>query len=263
MKRDFKEEDMYDLVCDYFLELGYKVNGEVRSCDVTAIKDDTLVILELKKSLSMELLIQAVKRQKLGDLTYICVPKPKNYTKNKKHQDLLYFLKRLSLGLIYCEPDKNILEVLLHPVEFDMAKSKKLNKRQRDQLIKEIDSRKTSLNKGGSRGKKLMTAYREEALKLAWHCSGQTFLTPKEGIEKGVPKAPAILRANYYGWFLKVGRGKYELSPAGAAAIIEHQAALLDIMDESDPAGHAKAMGSLPAGSVQPGAALPGDIDQD
>lgn len=49
MKRDFKEEDMYDLVRDYFLELGYKVNGEVRSCDVTAIKEDTLIILELKK----------------------------------------------------------------------------------------------------------------------------------------------------------------------------------------------------------------------
>lgn len=73
MKRDFLEEEMYDLVRDYFQDLGYNVQGEVRSCDVTALKEDTLVILELKKSLSLELLLQAVKRQKLGDLTYVCV----------------------------------------------------------------------------------------------------------------------------------------------------------------------------------------------
>ncbi len=230
MKRDFKEEDMYDLVRDYFLELGYKVNGEVRSCDVTAIKEDTLIILELKKSLSMDLLIQAVKRQKLGDLTYICVPKPKNYTKNKKHQDLLYFLKRLSLGLIYCEPDKNILEVLLHPVEFDMAKSKKINKRHRDRLIKEVENRKTSLNKGGSRGKKLMTAYREDALKLVWLSSKVEFLTPKAAVDQGVAKAPSILRANYYRWFVKIGRGQYGLSPEGLQALTEYQEAIASIM---------------------------------
>lgn len=233
MKRDFKEEDMYDLVRDYFKELGYKVNGEVRSCDVTAVKDDSLIILELKKSLSMELLIQAVKRQKLGDLTYVCVPRPKNYTKNRKHQDMLYFLKRLSLGLIYCEPDKNVLEVLLHPQDFDMTKSKKLNKRHRDQLIKEIDNRRTSLNKGGSRGRKLMTAYREDALKLVWLCAKGEYLTPKQGVEFGVAKAPSILRDNYYGWFEKVARGRYELSKAGRGAMEEYEAALGDIMAES------------------------------
>lgn len=230
MKRDFKEEDMYDLVRDYFQDLGYKVNGEVRSCDVTAMKEDTLIILELKKSLSMELLIQAVKRQKLGDLTYVCVPKPKNYTKNRKHQDMLYFLKRLSLGLIYCEPDKNFLEVLLHPQEFDMTKSKKMNQRHREQLIKEIDNRRTSLNKGGSRGRKLMTAYREEALKLVWLCAGGDTLTPKEGVAAGVVKAPSILRDNYYGWFQKVARGRYELSEAGRQAMAEYEGALKDIM---------------------------------
>ena len=230
MKRDYLEEDMYDLVRDYFLEMGYRVNGEVRSCDVTCMKDDTLIILELKKSMSMELLMQAVKRQKMGDLTYICVPKPKNYTKNKKHQDLLYLLKRLSLGLIYCEPEKNALEVLLQPQDFDLAKSKKINKKHRDRLIKEIESRKTSLNKGGSRGRKLMTAYREDALKLVWLCAGQEFLTPKQGVEFGVTKTPSILRDNYYGLFEKTGRGRYILTAGGFAAMTEYKAAIDTIL---------------------------------
>ena len=86
-----------------------------------------------------------------------------------------------------------------------------------------------------------MTAYREEALKLAWHCSGQEFLTPKEGIEKGVPKAPSILRANYYKWFVKVGRGKYGLSEAGALAMTEYQTALQDIMAQPGMTDHPQA----------------------
>lgn len=222
MKRDFLEEDMYDLVHDYFSSLGYKVQGEVKSCDVTALKDDTLVILELKKSLSMELLLQAVKRQRLGDLTYICVPKPKHYSKNRKFQETLYLLKRLSLGLIFCEPDRDLLEVILHPQDFDMTKSKQVSKKQRDRLIHEIESRKTSINRGGSRGRKLMTAYREDAIKILWLASQNEIIAPKDGVKLGVKKTPSILRDNYYGWFKRVARGSYSITEAGEKALGEH-----------------------------------------
>lgn len=222
MKRDFLEEDMYELVRDHFLTLGYSVHGEVRACDMTALKDDTLVILELKKSLSMELLVQAVKRQRLGDLTYICVPKPVNYTKNRKFKDTLYLLKRLSLGLIFCDPAQGLLEVVLQPQEFDMARSRKAYSGRRQQLMTEIQGRATSLNKGGSRGRKLMTAYREDAIRLLWLSGRSEHIAPKDGTRRGIRKAGAILRDNHYGWFEKTGRGQYAMTESGRAALAEY-----------------------------------------
>ena len=226
MKRDFLEEDMYDLVSEYFINLGYKVHGEVKSCDVTALKDDTLIILEMKKSLSMQLLIQAVKRQRLGDLTYLVVPKPKKFTKNRKFQDMLYLLKRLSLGLIFCDPEQDLLEVIQHPQDFDMVKSKKISKKHRDRLIKEIEGRETNLNKGGSRGRKLMTAYREDSIKILWLASNREFIAPKDGVGLGIAKTPSILRDNYYGWFQRIARGRYTLTETGRVALVEYKEVL-------------------------------------
>lgn len=232
MKRDFLEEDMYDLVSDYFQGLGYKVHGEVKSCDVTALKDDTLVILELKKNLSVQLLIQAVKRQRLGDLTYIVVPKPKKFTKNRKFQDMLYLLKRLSLGLIFCDPKQDILEVIQHPQDFDMVKSKKVSKKHRDRLIKEIEGRQTSLNKGGSRGRKLMTAYREDCIKILWLASNHEYIAPKDGVRLGIAKSPSILRDNYYGWFQRIARGRYSITEAGKIALTEYEELLAPLTED-------------------------------
>ena len=42
-------------VRDLFVKRGYKVNAEVRDCDVTATKDDEFIIIELKKNLSVTL----------------------------------------------------------------------------------------------------------------------------------------------------------------------------------------------------------------
>lgn len=233
MKRDYREEDMYDLVRDHFQELGYQVNGEVRDCDVTAFREDALIVIELKKSLSVDLLIQAVKRQKISDLTYICVPKPKKFTKNRKFGELLTLLKRLSLGLIYCEPERARLEIMLHPQEFDLARSKTMNKRRRDQLVREIEGRRTSLNRGGQTGKRLMTAYREDAIRLAWLCESQGgTMAPKDGTALGLKKAPAILRDNYYGWFQRVSRGVYCLTEQGSKALTEHSDILEAVVEE-------------------------------
>lgn len=223
MKRDFLEEDMYALVRDHFLELGFTVHGEVKACDIAALKDDTLVILELKKSLSMELLLQAVKRQRIGDLTYLCIPKPKNYARNRKFQDMLYLLKRLSLGLIFCDPTQELLEVVLEPQEFDMARSRKAQSARRGQLMKEIRGRTTSLNTGGSRGRKLMTAYREDTIRLLWLASRQPTIAPKDGTSRGIRKAGSMLRDNHYGWFEKTGRGQYRMTSLGAQALADYR----------------------------------------
>jgi len=68
-----------------------------------------------------------------------------------------------------------------------------------------------------------MTAYREDALACA-------DLLARRGAMKGaavrdatgVPKASIILRNDVYGWFEKVGRGIYALSPGGRTALIQY-----------------------------------------
>ena len=90
---------MYWPVHDYFKKLGYDVHGEV-SCDITASKGDELIIIELKRSLSIDLLIQAVKRQRVTENVYIAIPKPKYSVYTKKWKDLCFITRRLELGLI-------------------------------------------------------------------------------------------------------------------------------------------------------------------
>lgn len=49
------EKELFPPVRDLFVKRGYKVNAEVRDCDVTATKDDEFIIIELKKNLSVTL----------------------------------------------------------------------------------------------------------------------------------------------------------------------------------------------------------------
>jgi hypothetical protein len=68
-----------------------------------------------------------------------------------------------------------------------------------------------------------MTAYREDALA----CAG---LLAKTGPAQAaavrdatsVKNASAIMRDNVYGWFQKVGRGTYDISADGCAALEQY-----------------------------------------
>lgn len=69
-----------------------------------------------------------------------------------------------------------------------------------------------------------MTAYREQALKVAWALSGLGTASPKRLKENtGVAKAPAIVQKNYYGWFVRVEPGVYALTSSGEEALREHR----------------------------------------
>lgn len=77
------EVDLYQPVKDYFVKEGYEVYGEVNHCDVAAVKESELVIIELKLSLTIDLLIQATKRQRLTNQVYVAIPKPKYSLRSK------------------------------------------------------------------------------------------------------------------------------------------------------------------------------------
>ncbi|MBS4201862.1 hypothetical protein KHA93_19850 [Bacillus sp. FJAT-49732] len=216
------EVDLFEPIQNYFKKIGYAVHGEVHHCDVVAVKDDQLIIVELKLTLNIDLLIQATKRQRLTDMVYIAVPKPRFGFRTKKWKDICYLIRRLELGLIIVsfQTSGAYAEVKIHPSPFDRNKSMRLSKKKRDNLIKEINGRSGDYNVGGSTQTKIMTAYKENCIYIA--CCFERFgpLSPKRLREIGTgDKTLSILHKNYYGWFERVKRGTYIISEKGKKEI--------------------------------------------
>ena len=90
-----KESDLYQPIKDYLDSLGYDTKGEVKDCDITAIKDGELIVVELKKGFTIELLYQAIERQKIADSVYVAIPLPKRGYKNPHYKDMVTLCKRL------------------------------------------------------------------------------------------------------------------------------------------------------------------------
>lgn len=204
-----KETNLYPGVEKYFSDLGFLVRAEVKDIDVCAIKDDLIIGVELKKNLTVDLLVQGVLRQKICDLVYIAVPRPKRVSKNKEFKNTLHLLRRLELGLLFVDVEKAVAEEILEPSYFNLDKARKALVNKRGKLLKEIKGRSLSLNKGGSSRKRLMTAYREESLKTVALLLVKGSVAPKDLKEFGLRSS--ILGDNYYGWFKKIARGTYVL----------------------------------------------------
>jgi hypothetical protein len=219
------ETDLYKPIQRYLTKLGYEVHGEVHHCDIAAVKEDELLIVEMKLSLTVDLLIQATKRQRLTDKVYIAIPKPKAKLSSKKWQDILHLVRRLELGLMVVHFLKSgtRMEVIVEPAPFDKKKSMQRYKKRREGLLKEIAGRTGDRNVGGSTKTKLMTAYKENCIHIAYILEGFGPQSPKALRKLGTgDKTLSILHKNYYGWFEKVERGIYEISEKGKAALIEY-----------------------------------------
>lgn len=204
-----KETNLYFGVKRYFESLGFLVRAEVKDIDVCAIKEDLLIGVELKKNLTVDLLVQGALRQKVCDLVYIAVPRPKRFKKNREFSNTLHLLRRLELGLLFVDVDKGMAEEILEPAYFNLDKARSALVNRRKALLKEIKGRSLSLNQGGSSRTRLMTAYREESLKAVAILLEKGSVAPKDLKELGLKST--ILRDNYYGWFKKIARGIYVL----------------------------------------------------
>jgi hypothetical protein len=67
-----------------------------------------------------------------------------------------------------------------------------------------------------------MTAYRQEALRCAARLDAGPATLRTITAEGDLPNAGRILRTNVYGWFERVERGVYTLSPRGRRALADH-----------------------------------------
>ena len=211
-----KESDLYLPLKSFLQSLGYEVKGEVCDCDVVAQKDDITIIVELKLSLNLEVILQAVDRLALSDTVYIGIPKECKSFKKKRKQ-LLKLIKMLGFGLITIDVNKSKVEVVNEPSEYKPRKSKTKNKR----LLSEFEKREGDPNLGGMTTKKgVLTAYRQKALKIAKYLeeNGATkaSIVSKELEEE---KARDIMYKNFYGWFEKTSVGVYDITDKGKEEI--------------------------------------------
>lgn len=91
-----KETDLF-LPVKYYLEhcMACEVHGEVDSIDVIGIGHTYEVLVELKTSLSLQLLDQIMKRKNYTDYIFVAIPK-----KRRLSPAAVSFLKSMNVGLI-------------------------------------------------------------------------------------------------------------------------------------------------------------------
>ncbi|MBT2730061.1 hypothetical protein J7E63_24690 [Bacillus sp. ISL-75] len=219
--KKLQEIDLYKPIQTYFLREGYEVYGEVKDCDIVAVKDEELVVIELKLTLSVDLLIQAAKRQRITDKVYVAIPKPKHRLNSKRWTEKCHLIRRLELGLIVVSsPGKRgRAEIIFEPTPFIRRK----NKRKRDSIRKEINGRSADYNVGGSNRTKIMTAYKENCIQIACYLENLGPLSPKKLNQLGSGKnTSSVLTKNYYGWFERIKRGIYVITEKGKEEIKEY-----------------------------------------
>ncbi|GGF73752.1 hypothetical protein GCM10010912_18710 [Paenibacillus albidus] len=243
------ETELYAPLKVFFEKQGYSVKGEVRTCDLVGIREaeEPPLIVEMKKSFNLALLLQGVERLKLSPNVYLAVERvrAKKGAVNQRWGELSGLCRRLGLGLItviFYKTKAPLVEVLVEPDE--TLPLQRSGGRRRERLLYEFRERSGDYNTGGSTRVKLVTAYREKALRVALalqaaeaeaaasalnpaasrsRAEAPPGVSPAELRKRsGVPSAAAFLQKNYYGWFFRVGRGRYTLTAAGTAALIEY-----------------------------------------
>ena len=208
------ESDLYRPVKALLEAQGYSVKGEVLGCDVVAVRGkEPPVIVELKRTFGIGLVLQGVNRLAICDTIYLAVG-----TWPNKMRDVKKLCRRLGFGLLVVAGER--VDVLLDPGPYKPPK----NKRRIGRLLGEHARRVGDPNLGGSSTKvPLMTAYRQQALRCASLLATNGPMKVAMLKEKAnAPKAASILSADHYGWFERIERGIYGLTPKGREGLALH-----------------------------------------
>lgn len=226
------ESDLYGPVRDYLEHLGYEVKGEVKDCDIAALRGGELIVVELKRGFTLELIYQAMDRQRVADGVYVAVPLPRRGYMSPHMQEMKSLCRRLELGLIFVGfTSKGIgqVDVAVHPKE---ASAPRRDRRRRLAVIREHEHRTGSANTGGVTRKKILTVYKEQALLVAKLLRDHGPMRAEDVRKLGGPaNTGVILGRNALGWFdreLDAGGSRYLYRPNGKAlAALEEYEPLL------------------------------------
>jgi hypothetical protein len=214
------EQTLYPPVKAYLEGLGYEVKGEVRGCDLVAVKagDPVRVVVgELKLSFNLELVLQAVERMAACDEVWLAVAASKK--RGREHDRRVKKLCRLlGVGLLVVLPRGGV-ELIVAPEPW----TPRADKKRRSRLLTEHTRRRGDTTAGGSTRRPIMTAYRQQALAVASALAAED-RRPRD-LKADCPDAAKILQRNVYGWFERRARGVYGLTGEGQAALLRWKVA--------------------------------------
>ena len=208
------ETALYKPVKRFLENHGFEVEGEVCGCDIVGLapgEPPLVVITELKLSFSLELLLQAVERARSSDLVYVAVPAKRRGRERDRRVHRL--CRMLGIGLLAVNLRLASVTVLCEPTFY----RPRPNLPQRRRPVAEHRRRKGDPSAGRLSRQPIMTAYRQRAIA----CAEAMRHGPKRPRELKVlaEDAGAILLRNVYGWFERMDRGLFALTPAGRSAI--------------------------------------------
>ena len=218
MAAALRETDLYAPIKALLESQGYEVKAEVGAADIVAVKDGApQVIVEMKTGFSLALFHQAVERLKLTDTVYVAVPEWKGRTGWKAFRQNLTLCRRLGLGAITVRD--GAAQVHLDPVPYKPRQSKA----RRERLLREFQRRVGDPNTGGQTRMTVMTAYRQDALRCLKKLSDDGPAKASDVAKAtGVGRARTIMADDHYGWFERVERGVYAVTPRGIQAVADH-----------------------------------------
>ena len=221
-----KETDLYPAIRGFLQGQGYEVKSEVGAADVVAVRgSEEPVIIEMKTRFALVLFHQGVARLSLSDLVYLAVPRGKGRGFQKALKENIALARRLGLGLITVRLKDDLVEVHCDPGPY----APRISKPRRERLLREFARRVGDPNTGGATRVGLITAYRQDALRCGAHLAAEG---PCKGAvvkaATGVEHATRIMRDDHYGWFEKVEKGVYALTPKGVEGLKGYKAALPD-----------------------------------
>ncbi len=205
------EKDLYEPVKTVFEAEGYEVKGEIKDCDLVACRENEIIVCELKLSFNLKLVYQLLERKTASSAVYGAVLLPK---RRDTRRNILRLIKEIDCGLIFVSGETSAAEVVFNPRGSGIKNTKRAKR-----LKAEFDRRSFD-NSGGVNKTPLMTAYKEQSLKLLCYLEALGEASPAELRRLGCgDRARDILYKNYYGWFVNVRRGIYALSDLGRQAV--------------------------------------------
>ena len=207
-----REVDLYPAVKAFLEGEGFEVKGEVGGCDVVAVRgEEPPVIVELKLRFTLGLVLQAVDRLRASETVYLAVP-----AEAIRRRGIRPLCRRLGLGLIAIHGSRQRVEVEVEPGPYRPPH----DRRRTALLISEHSRRHGDPTPGGATRVPIMTAYRQEALRIAAALRVGPASVAELREVAAAPNAGRILARDAYGWFERVARGAYRLRDAGRVAAV-------------------------------------------
>jgi hypothetical protein len=211
------ETDLYRPIKAHLERLGLEVKGEVCGCDFVALSDasaEIVVIGEMKRSFTLELVLQAVDRTSACDEIWLAVGASKRGRGRENDARVKKLCRFLGFGLLTVSAEGRV-DVVTEPAPWKPRRDAK----RRSRIVEEHRRRRGDPVLGGSTRTPQMTAYRQQALAVASALAGKPS-RPRD-LRPLAPDSAKILKGNVYGWFERIERGVYGLTASGRGALVK------------------------------------------